>query len=300
MKTETYEVKNNNLTEDHTLALITDMHLKDELDKEYFDSMISTLEKVNPNYITLAGDYFQGLQGKYTFWKEKSRNHLLYYLHAFREMAPVIMSLGNHDIERLHDKEKREHFKSLEDNNIYPLDNESLVLDDMNFMGYIPPKWAYPIDRIVRRKERMIVKDINKYNFEIQDDKMNILLSHLPNILFDKYIMKKCPQIYQYDLVLSGHFHGGFTEEQEACLNKTIDRLEEIKLLKKHKEYLESLRYAGYIEISLNPIPCLAKTTRGMHEVGGTTMIISRGAKTKHGLDDAYVTEVKLQKTKNP
>ena len=159
---------------------------------------------------------------------------------------------------------------------------------------------SYPIDRIVRRKERMIVKDINKYNFEIQDDKMNILLSHLPNILFDKYIMKKCPQIYQYDLVLSGHFHGGFTEEQEACLNKTIDRLEEIKLLKKHKEYLESLRYAGYIEISLNPIPCLAKTTRGMHEVGGTTMIISRGAKTKHGLDDAYVTEVKLQKTKNP
>lgn len=298
MKTENFVVENTKVSNDHTLALISDMHLKDTIDTFYFNSLIETIDNINPSYITLAGDYFHGLLGKYTFWNEQSRRHLLYYLHAFREIAPVIMSLGNHDIERLHDKEKRKHFKSLESKDLYPLDNENIVLNDMNFMGYIPPKWAYPVDRIVRRKEKMIVKDIKTVNFETKEDKMNILLSHLPNILRDKYIMERCPELYKYDLVLSGHHHGGLTEKQEVSLNKRIDRLEQINILKKHKNYLEELRYAGYMWITLNAIPFISKTTRGMHNVGGSTMIISRGAKTTHGIDDAYVTKVDIIKTK--
>lgn len=296
MRTETYEVENNKLTKDYTIALISDMHLKSKLDNNYFNSMLSILKEINPSYIALAGDYFYGILGRYTFWNEESRRLLLYYLHAFREIAPVVMSLGNHDIERIHDKEKREHFKSLEDKDIYPLDNENIVLDDLNFMGYIPPKWAYPIDRIVKRKEKMIAKDIKSVCFELKEDKMNILLSHLSNLFFDEYIMRECPEIFKYDLVLSGHMHGGLTAKQEASLNRMIDRLESIELLKKYRDCLESFRYAGFIETGINPIPFVSKMTRGIHEVGGTTLVIGRGAKTIYGLDDAYITKVKLHK----
>lgn len=298
MKTETYVVENKKLQSDQTLAVISDLHLKDKVDLYYYACMLGAIEGIRPDYIALVGDYFHGLTGKYSFEDPESREHLKLYLHSLREIAPVVMSLGNHDVQRKHDKEKREkYFKSLEERDIYPLDNESAVLGDFNFMGYMPPKRAYPSDRIRRHKEKRIVEDMDTVDFNIKKDKMNILLSHLPNIILDEYIAQRMPELFKYDLILSGHHHGGsLTELQEEKLRNLIDELECKKSLKHCKEFLEKLRYAGFTSSYINAIPCVSMTTRGMHTVHGTPLIIGKGANPTNNLDNTYVTRVRCIK----
>lgn len=294
MKTETYVVDNSKLQSDQTLAVISDLHLKEDVDLYYYACMLGAVDGIKPDYIALVGDYFNGAFGKHSFENPESREHLKLYLHSLREIAPVVMSLGNDDVQRIHDKEKRkEYFKSLEERDIYPLDNESVVLGDFNFMGYMPPKKNYPVGHISRYKENRIIEDMDTVNFDIKKDKMNVLLSHLPNIIMDEYIAQRMPELYKYDLILSGHFHGGLNELQEQKLNRMIDKLQYKKSLKFCKDFLEKLRYAGFIHSHINPIPKVSVTTRGMHMVNGTPLIISRGANKTEGLDDTYVTKVR-------
>ena len=298
MKKEVFNVSNDKLTENRKLAVITDIHLYEEFIPRYFNGMMETVNDIKPDYITLVGDLV-GVTGKYSFRNPRVMKQLKYYLHAFRDIAPVVMSLGNHDIERIHDKEKREPFRQLKDRDIYPLDNENVILGDFNFMGYMIPKWAYAVDRIPKRKERIIEKDLNTVNFVTEEDKMNILLSHLPNLILDKYFQETFPDLYKYDLVLSGHFHGGLiTDDEVKLLNRTIDKLEKIELLKNKKDYLESLRDAGFCFVTLNKNPIISLKTRGMHEVNGTTLIISKGAARSRGIDSCYITEVNCLKLK--
>jgi predicted MPP superfamily phosphohydrolase len=290
MQKETFNVENSKVSSDKTIALISDMHLDSKFNKEYYSALLDMLDSINPNYITLCGDYFGRGSARVGFDDDTSRRHILKYLYAFREIAPVIMSLGNHDVRRFHDERKRDAFRSLEDKDIYPLDNANAVIDDVNFMGYMPTKWAYPADRIVRRKEKMILRDIEKTNFVIDENRMNILLSHLPNIIYDKYLMNNTKELYKYDLVLSGHHHGGLSKEHEKALNNILDRLEKIGVDK------EKFKYAGLSMSPINPIPFLGFKTRGMHEINGTNLIIGRGARSGRKLDDNFVTEVKIKK----
>ena len=118
MKTETYVVENKKLQSDQTLAVISDLHLKDKVDLYYYACMLGAIEGIRPDYIALVGDYFHGLTGKYSFEDPESREHLKLYLHSLREIAPVVMSLGNHDVQRKHDKEKRE-FKTLKSDAVF-------------------------------------------------------------------------------------------------------------------------------------------------------------------------------------
>ena len=296
MQKETFTVENDKVSSDKTIALVSDMHLQNNFNEDFYKDLLNMLDNINPNYITLCGDYFGRGNGKAGFDNPEARAHMLRYLYAFREIAPVIMSLGNHDIRRFHDEEKRMAFRSLEDTDIYPIDNTNTIIDDMNFMAYMTTKWAYPADRIIKIKEKMILKDIENTNFVIDNNRMNILLSHLPNIIYDKYLMKKAKDLYKYDLVLSGHHHGGMSLKHENTLNNTLDKLEEIKALKNYKEDIEKFRYAGLALSPINAIPFLGFMTRGMHEINGTNLIIGRGSRSERKLDENFVTEVKIKK----
>lgn len=296
MKKEEFSIDNKNIKSDRTIALISDIHLKDKIDRYYINSVLGSIDIMHPDYITLAGDYFYGMSSYYSFENPKSTETLKYYLNAFREIAPVVLSLGDRDIGRFHDKEKRAIFKSLESRDIYPLDNENIVLDDLNIMGYMVPKWGYAVDRITGRKRKIIVRDMEQVDFKLYNDKMNILLSHLPNIIIDKYIHERVPQLCQYDVVLSGHQHGGLTEEHAFKLNQLIDKLDDKKILEGCKAFLEELRYAGISLFSRNIIPFISMKTRGMHDVYGTKLIVGRGANPTPNLEDTYVSKIRIYK----
>ena len=284
---EKYDLKTNKLKKDIKLVLISDIHYMDSIADDYNHTIIKNVKELNPNYIVLGGDYFCGL-GHYSFLTESSMNCLKHLLYGLRDIAPVIMMLGNHDLSIKQDKELREAFKTLKDKDIYPLDNETLELDDITFTSFFAHRKSYACSRIMKRKLKIIIEDWYKCNFKINNSKYNILLHHLSPTILDETIKKKIPDIYKYDLILSGHEHNGcYSPKRES------------KLKDKNK-------YSGFTESPINWPPFYSKICRGMHNINGTNLIISRGITSgikwsignkliiNTNKEYSYITEIKI------
>ena len=102
------------------------------------------------------------------------------FIEELCKLAPVYCSMGNHDLECMNSED----FKSM----VAPakaLIDDSEILDELNIAG-----WYYLGDHTI-------------LSGLIDKDRFNILLSHKPNWYFD-YVKQ-----YDFDLVLSGHAHGG-------------------------------------------------------------------------------------------
>lgn len=299
MKIEKYIIENNKIQNDKTIALISDMHLGNKLNTRHYNNVIDRIDLINPDYITLVGDYFFGF-GKYNFMYPESRKLLLYYLDSLKEFAPVIMSLGNHDLSRLHEQELRESFKKLSHNGVYPLDNSNIIIDDFNFFGYFPPRKHFPIDDLTKKKEDIIIDDLKSLNdFQPIEDKINILLSHLPNLVLNDNIQKNIEELKLYDVILSGHAHNGYLRlPVENALIKLSDNLQKIKILENYKEQLEALKYYGFCESIVNEIPFVRKINRGIHDINGSNLVVSKGANITHGHSESYITEINLVRKK--
>jgi len=195
-----------------------------------------------------------------------------------KNIAPVIMVLGNHDLSIKEDLELRSLFKKLKRKNVYPLDNESIEFDDIRFSGFYPIRKAYAISHITNKKVNMIIDDWNKYNLEINKDKFNILCHHIPYTIFDKRVQEKASTIYDYDLILSGHAHNGWlSPKQEDKLNKRIDKKLKDITDEDERKIINDKRYGGFCESISNKPPFRRKYCRGIHEINNTKLIISKG-----------------------
>lgn len=299
MKIETYSVEKENIKKNKTIALVSDMHLGYKINNRHYNDLMDNIDQIKPDYITLVGDYFFGF-GKYNFDYPKSRELLKFYLESLKDYAPVIMSLGNHDLSRKNENELRYSFSNLAEYDIYPLDNTNIIIDEYNFFGYFPPRKHFPIDDLTKKKEKIIIDDLKSFEeFQPHKDKVNILLSHLPNIVLNDSIQRKIPELKNYDVILSGHAHNGYLRlPVEKSLVKLSDNLKKIKKLENYKEQLEAIKYYGFCESIVNDIPFIRKVNRGIHDINGSKLIISKGSNITHGHNESYVTEVKLVRKK--
>ena len=179
------------------IVLISDMHYKDKNDLNRLNYILKEIKKHKPNYICIPGDIID----KSIINDEKE---FIQWLKKLSEICKVIISLGNHEfymnkyinIYNLN-TELMEKIKNI--NNIYLLDNENIILDNVNFIGITPAIQYYD--------ESKKLNDFHKYldMIKVENNCYNILLCHNPlylcneNILEDKNI----------DLILCGHTHGG-------------------------------------------------------------------------------------------
>ena len=293
MKEESYIINSDKIDKDYTIINLSDIHLKDYIDNNFLDDIKTTIANNNPDYITLTGDYFKG-HTKYSFQNPNSKKAFYYFLDNLKELAPIILSLGNHDVRIKNENHYLLEFKKLEDKNIYPLLNEQITFDDIVFTGYFPPRISYAINRFSQNKKEIIQNNINDTLTTFNNSKLNILLCHLPNIILDKDINL----FHNYDITLSGHTHNGMlSTKQEEKLNHLINILINKKFLMNYKEKLEKLRFYG---LSESP-PFYISHSRGMHKINDTTLIISRNCQDTKDFDNNYLTRVKcISNKKNP
>lgn len=133
------------------------------------DEIKEEIKDLNYDYVVLGGDYLDNSK----FFSDK-KNELLDLLEIFKE-KPITVK-GNHDgfkVENI-----------LKDNSCY-LNNTKKDFENISFYG---------VDDYVSNSS---IKDFNK----IDESKFNILISHTPDFI-DEVSNK-------YDLMLSGHTHGG-------------------------------------------------------------------------------------------
>lgn len=294
---ESINIESGKIANSLKIGAFYDLHLKEgERDVDYIKSIIKKMGELEPAYITGLGDYYYGHKKTKFFMRDK----LVYLLHGLREIAPVVLSLGNHDLTIQDEDELRKSFRNLAAKDIYTLDNESIEFDDVYFSGYFAPRKAYAVSEMSKKKTNIVIDDLSQTELNPKDYKFSVLISHIPFILLSKEIMKRFPNLYGYDLVLSGHCHNGlYSLKAEEAL---VERLEKIinKLSNEQKyseliEFLESLKSFGLIT---GPSP-FTRYARGLHDVNGTELFISRGVTGQNKKGDSFISEINLVRKLN-
>lgn len=190
------------------IALISDLHEKP------YDWILSSFQRQKPDMILICGDLINGRRPLHHTYKTDEISHILTFLRECADTAPVYYSLGNH--ERLLSPYD---LKKIRETGVTVLDNAWVKTEDLiiggltsykrdiyqSFKAQYHPGELYPHSEPSRMKE-LQEKDYIWLKEMEQQDGFKILLSHHPECwkLRAPYLCE-----YRFDLVLSGHAHGG-------------------------------------------------------------------------------------------
>lgn len=180
------------------IALFSDIHFSKKYPKKILEKILENIQKNKPNYICIPGDIIDDVT---VLDDDILVNKLKEFITNLAKVSPVILSYGNHD-ESLIKAHKGEYynttkfFNSLNElENVYFLDNKSITLNKVNFIGYHPEYEYY------EEKEQQPSKNVNVIEKLISKEHCNVLLCHSPiNILKSKL---------DVEYILSGHMHNG-------------------------------------------------------------------------------------------
>lgn len=195
-KVSNVEIKSSKLPEvfdGYKIVQLSDLHSKSFGNNN--EMLIDMIDKESPNIIVMTGDMVTANEKDFTVFyslvKELTKKYRVYYVY------------GNHEGE-LSLKLKSEITAFLKENGVIVLDNDYISIEKnnekINLYGlcYTQKYYSYK-----GGKKHIITENYIKNKLgTIDKNKYNILLTHNP-LFFDAY------SGYGFDLILSGHVHGG-------------------------------------------------------------------------------------------
>lgn len=221
-----YEIKSDKLNQkynNYKIMLLTDLHNRDITEK-----LVKIVNEENPNIIVMSGDMInEKVDGFDNFFNlcEELKNKTVYYV------------FGNHE-ENMSDEKQNEFIEKIkEKTNVILLNNDKVELDDsFTIYGFSPQVKYY----LASTKEKIDLNYIEERIGKIDINKFNLLISHDP-LLYNLYSK------YGFDMVLSGHLHGGII----------------------------NIPFVGGL---LSPdFTFFPKYYKGVNKIGNTNLVISRG-----------------------
>lgn len=191
-------------------CILSDIHHIKSCDSKFYSGITSVVKKEKPHYILIPGDIIDNPKILLSNYLES----LINFLKELSLLCPIIISKGNHeqknkkiDINILYNK-----LRNL--NNIYILDNNSIILGKFRFIGFSPNMDVY----LKKTKDRInrFIKEYNECHFKVNNSKINILLCHSPEVIVDAY--KNLNDFDKINYVISGHMHNGLVPKRlERC-----------------------------------------------------------------------------------
>ncbi len=224
---EKINLTSNKITKDYTFCLLSDIHNTKYSRTKLWDKVIQKIKEQNPDYIFMPGDIiYEADDLKDNETKEK----LEYLLNGLSFIAPLFISIGNHDLKDsklLKAKDTLYYLKSLENDRIHVLNNETFSInEDITTIGFSPRlNTYYPLYK--KYRVEYFIEDLLNSDLKYDKDKYIILLSHSPEIVkelsdnIDEMIisakekeniekLKAAKKILEdINLVLCGHMHDG-------------------------------------------------------------------------------------------
>ena len=186
-----YHINTNKLKENLKIVFLSDLHNctygKDN--KRISDK----IKKIKPDYIIIGGDL---IVGRRKLVKEAGE----YYKNAssllkeIKEIAPIYYVFGNHEtrVKNINNQIYSEYKEFLDSEKIAIINSEGIINKDFYFYGFEMEEKYYNYKNLNGIK---IPKPLNRESF-------NMLCSHSPDIY-------SLDDSMNYDLILSGHKHGG-------------------------------------------------------------------------------------------
>lgn len=221
-----YEIKSDKLNQkynNYKIMLLTDLHNRDITEK-----LVKIVNEEKPNIIVMSGDMInEKVDGFDNFFNlcEELKDKTVYYV------------FGNHE-ENMSDEKQNEFIEKIkEKTNVILLNNDKVELDDsFTIYGFSHQVKYY----LASTKEKIDLNYIEERIGKIDINKFNLLISHDP-LLYNLY------SEYGFDMVLSGHLHGGII----------------------------NIPFVGGL---LSPdFTFFPKYYKGVNKIGNTNLVISRG-----------------------
>lgn len=150
--------------------------------------IINDIKKINPCMIIISGDLING---------DEFREDTLNFLDSLSKICRVYYSEGNHEL-AYKDKHPDDFYDKIKEKCIY-LEDEFIETDNIRIYGLCIGKEYYK--RFFR--PNMTLNYLSKKLGKVNRECYNILAAHTPAYL--KQYSK-----WGADLVISGHYHGGF------------------------------------------------------------------------------------------
>lgn len=248
------------------ILLFSDLHLNWWSRRGIEVEIAEIIKRDKIDYIVIAGDI--------TNWsKTRCRERFEEILRGINS-RPVFIGIGNHDLYLMKEQD-RKYFSDLSRiKNVFPLDDKSISMDGIEFVGFSPRHDAYERSNINEVGANMFVEDWRLAKIKSNKKSPRVLISHDPMITSLAADSRKLSELFsEKTLVLSGHNHNGsFPLWLERILKGII------------KDY-------GIIP---EP-PFIIRKARGKHKIGDATLVVSKGVHRYYFLPSvACVTEVEL------
>ena len=200
-----YAVPNYKLNKNTKVILIADLH--GYTNNKFKSSVLANkIKELNPHHIMIAGDNIQGDE-----WENSScvRNFQI-FLENLREISPVFISLGNHDLHGNNSENHSEriyHFLKLETKDIYPLYKDKVIYDGFEVVG-ITPSYGLARHCFDYEKDLLHQKYLEEINERIKFDEDYIVefLGHDPNMILGQNL----GLFEKGDFFFVGHLHNGY------------------------------------------------------------------------------------------
>lgn len=171
-------LSNNKLKNNLKIALIADIHLKRNLNDDFFKKIVDRINEQKPDLVAISGDLIDG---------SIKDIKCLHYLNDLSSTYGTFYVLGNH--EYYHGVASI--VEELKKYNINILDNKSIEFNDFVISG---------VNDLMGNKLNIFKPNIS--TLKPNANKLNILLAHQP-----KFVKKY--DVSSYDLILAGHTHAG-------------------------------------------------------------------------------------------
>lgn len=197
------------------IVQISDLHYSKLVSEKKLLEIIKKIKELKPNYITITGDSIDSVE---SINNQKDRNIIINFFNELSKIAPIMLSLGNHDFSNYNKKLKYDYKKDFwnkinEIPNIHLLNNETFKNDEIEFFGYTQP-WEYFINDKHQEDKEIMINDLKKLKKYLQESNTpKIGLIHSPANITDENIKE---QLKNFDIILCGHMHNG-------CIPPLID-----------------------------------------------------------------------------
>ncbi|MCK9478235.1 MAG: metallophosphoesterase [Firmicutes bacterium] len=181
-----YSNKNKRDFNDFKIAVITDFH-----NSTNYNMIKKNIQKEKPNIIVIVGDTIN--------MHDESFENAKSLIKGINHLAPTYLTSGNHEIVSIKTKEFLEF---AEQNNVSVINDkiEKIFYKNsyFNLIGYGDIVYDDPNMRF-----NVLEDDLKKLHDKVEDkEAFNVLLFHRGN--FGDVVAK-----YPFDLIISGHIHGG-------------------------------------------------------------------------------------------
>lgn len=204
-----YKIYNSKVKTDIKIASLSDIHISRLVLENKTAYLNYRLEIEQPDYICLIGDIIDSPK---ELKNKDKQNQTTEFVEKSSKIAPTIMVLGNHDFisrNKYLSKYAKKYWKSLTYiNNFYLLNNSYYKDDNIFIMGCKQTKNYY--SNLEKEEDTNLLYSRLIKNEELYKNlptaKPTIGLFHSPEYIKNEKIVNL---LSDYDLLMSGHYHGG-------------------------------------------------------------------------------------------